>query len=86
MSEYHRQLNRQRHEFLLTFFADQEKDQFASRIVNSYKLTKQWNGTTNQWEIAIHPPQENSFQRPCSKLIDKEQPTIKNERGEALPF
>ncbi len=75
--EYQRTLNRQRHEFLLTFFADQEKDEYAIRIVNGWKLIKQWNGGTNHWEVAIHPPENIQVnQSPCPETIDKGQTTI----------
>lgn len=70
-------LNRQRHEFLLTFFADQAKDKYATRIINNFTLVKQWNGTTERWDVAIFPPGAYSRkqERPCSKVSDKEQTT-----------
>ena len=54
MGEYKDKLKRQRHEFLLTFFADQEYDHYDKRIVNGFVLVKQWNGGVNAWEVAIY--------------------------------
>jgi len=54
MGEYKDKLKRQRHEFLLTFFADQEYDHYDKRIVNGFVLVKQWNGNSKNWEVAIY--------------------------------
>ena len=46
--------NRQRHEFLLTFFKETDPSG-SSKEVNGYFLQKQWNGDTRQWQVAIYP-------------------------------
>ena len=48
-----RKYNRQRHEFLLTFFP-QEEDHYEYKEVNGYWLVKQYNANTHNWEVAIY--------------------------------
>jgi len=53
-NERKKRLNRQRHEFLLTFFDSQSG--YDKKQVNGWWLVKQWNGNNNQWEVAIYTP------------------------------
>lgn len=43
--------NRQRHEFLLTFFEPEAR--YGEINVNGFWLVKYWNGHTEQWEVSI---------------------------------
>ena len=45
-------LNRQRHEFLLTFFDLPHK--YDTKEINGYTLVRQFNAGNDQWEVAIH--------------------------------
>lgn len=47
--------NRQRHEFLLTFFEDKREE--AIQEINGFVLRKYLSGNTNQWEVAIFTPE-----------------------------
>lgn len=52
MSKNKQRLNRQRREFLLTFFDPTPK--YQTREINGFVLVKQWNGMLNLWEVAIY--------------------------------
>lgn len=45
-------LNKQRQDFLLTFF---KEDKCQGKEVNGFWLVKQWNGNTGNWQVAIYP-------------------------------
>jgi hypothetical protein len=44
--------NRQRHDFLLTFF--ELPHHYEVKEVNGFILVRQFNGTSNGWEVAIY--------------------------------
>jgi hypothetical protein len=57
-------LNRQRQEFLLTFF---DKDEYQEKEVNGFWLVKHWNGNSKRWQVAIYP--EGHLKRSQKKLL-----------------
>lgn len=52
MGKQKQKLNRQRHDFLLTFFDD---DKHLEKEVNGFWLVKHWNGSSKKWQVAIYP-------------------------------
>ena len=72
---------RQRHNFLLTFFNNEPK--FQIRDVNGFVLAKYHNKAANKWEVAIYT--EDSWQKaqdyrvkvPADKTKDSPQTTKK---------
>jgi hypothetical protein len=67
-------INARRHKFLLTFF--DPKEEYQVREVNGYYLTKQWNGNTKRWEVAIYTPE--SWERrklPIDLVTSRDAPT-----------
>ena len=51
-------LNKQRQDFLLTFF---DKDEYIEKEINGFWLIKQWNGETKHWQVAIYS--KDSFKK-----------------------
>jgi len=56
-------LNKQRHNFLLTFF---DKDEYSEKEVNGFWLVKHWNGSQSCWQVAIYP--KGHLKRKSDKL------------------
>lgn len=52
MGRIKQQLNRQRHDFLLTFFSKEPKREIKE--VNGFWLEKRLNGNTDLWEVGIY--------------------------------
>lgn len=64
--------NQTRHAFLLTFF-DQVSDHYEVKHVNGFWLVKQWNKSTQSWEVAIYTP--DSFQKRADFLNQSTKPS-----------
>lgn len=60
MGKNKQRLNRQRHDFLLTLFPDQE-EKYAVLHMNGFVLVRQWNGSSKLWEVAIYT--EDDFKK-----------------------
>ena len=59
MGEYKKKLNKQRQNFLLSFF-DKESD-YSEKQVNGFWLVKQWNDGLKEFQVAIYT--EESFKK-----------------------
>lgn len=55
MGKLKQEFNKQRHEFLLTFF--EKESGHSNKEINGFILEKRWNGNLNRWEVAIYTPE-----------------------------